>query len=83
MDSRVKSSTEKPSDISEGQLFGVLRVTGEVNVKPSVGRKIRQSKSNMNQLTLSLDYTWNEKGMIKKKKREVGKTKRKNELMLN
>lgn len=69
MDSRVKSSTEKPSDISEGQLFGVLRVTGEVNVKPSVGRKIRQSKSNMNQLTLSLDYTWNEKGMIKKKRR--------------
>lgn len=63
-------------------MFGVLRVTGEVNVKPSVGREIRQSKSNMNQLTLSLDYTWNEKGMIKKK-REVGKTKRKNELMLN
>lgn len=37
----------------------------------------------MNQLTLSLDYTWNEKGMIKKKKqkRGVGKTKRKNEFM--
>lgn len=55
---------EKPSDILEGQLFGVLRVTGEVNRTPSVEGKIRQSRSNMNQLTLSLDYTWNEKGMI-------------------
>lgn len=73
MDSRVKSSTEKPSDISEGQLFGVLRVTGEVNMKPSVGKEIRQSKSNMNQLTRSLDYTWNEKGMIKNRRGRLAK----------
>lgn len=39
----------------------------------------------MNQLTLSLGYTWNEKGMIYKKKQkkteEVGNTKSKNEVM--
>lgn len=58
----------------EGQLSGVLRVTGEVKC----GKKIRQSKSNMNQLTLSLDYTWNEKGMTKKK-REVGKKNKEEE----
>lgn len=50
---------------SEGQLFGVLSYwRGQPEAK--CGKKIRQSKSNMKQLTLSLDYTWNEKGMIKK-----------------
>lgn len=35
----------------------------------------------MNRLTLSLDYTWNEKGVIKKKQRDDDKTiKRQNEL---
>lgn len=58
---------------SEGQ-FWVLRVTSDVNVRPSAGKQRRESRSNMNLLTLSLDYTWNE--MIKKRTK-VGNIKTK------
>lgn len=45
---------------SKRYLVGVCRVTGEVNVKPNA-RRSGKAKSNMSQLTQSLDYRWNER----------------------
>lgn len=67
---------------SKRYLVGVCRVTGEVNVKPNA-RRLGKAKSNMSQLTQSLDYRWNERewGWYKMWKRRE-KIKRKNELMI-
>lgn len=60
----------------KGTAFWVPRATSDVKVRPSAGRQRRESRSYMNRLTLSLDYTWNEM-MKNKKKRKVGNIKTK------
>lgn len=77
MTREVKSSVEKPS---EGQGTGDRMVApepGVMSVRPRSGRR-----SQVNTLTLSVDYTWNEMIKNKKKRRKVGNTTHNHQWML-
>lgn len=55
---------EKPSDIQRDSRLGSVRATAEINEKRGGKAKVK-----VDQLTRSLDYTWDEKKMVKRRVR--------------
>lgn len=69
---QVESSMENQQAFKRDSCVGSWRVTGWGRVKPRMGGR----RGNVKQLTRSLDYSWNERRMVEKRRR-VGKQNRK------